>query len=312
MATETPADLYVVTVHYDCADELDRMLTSLPRRTPAGGSIRVHVLDNDSAECAAAAAVCAAHHDLVESFTISGTNLGFGEGVNSLVASLDVAGEAMLWILNPDTVVMPGCLDALEPAWLRGDYDVMSPAIVTGAQPRERIWYCGGSLDERSVAVRHLRDGSLVRDIPDEPFETGFITGAAPLMRLGTFRKAGGFPSGYFLYWEDVALSHRARALGYRFGVIPAARLWHEEGASSGGVGLSGNFYYYATRNRLHFAQTELRMTPRQCLAPRPLVEGLRYIARALREREQPLAKGVAAIRGSRDGLLRRSSGPTQ
>jgi GT2 family glycosyltransferase len=263
----------------------------------------VHVLDNNSAERASAETVCNAHDEVVASFTSSGSNLGFGEGVNSLVGSIEAPDDAILWILNPDTIVLPGCVNALEAAWELGNYDVMSPAIITGPSGEERIWYCGGSIDERSIAVRHLQDGLPVGDIPADPFETTFVTGAAPLMRLSTFRNSGGFPPSYFLYWEDVALCHRSRALGYRFGVIPGARLWHKEGASSGGSGFSRNFYYYAARNRLYFARSELGMTRSRCLAPRPMVEGLRYIVRAMREREEPVAKAVAAIRGSRDGL---------
>jgi GT2 family glycosyltransferase len=136
-------------------------------------------------------------------------------------------------------------------------------------------------------------------------FETDFMTGAAPMMWVSAFRSVGGFPDGYFLYWEDTYFSWKAKKIGLRLGVVPAARLWHAGGASSGGCrprSISSTVYYWAARNRFVYAR-DTGLPRRQLMSGRGGLESMRLIVMALLEREDRLRKTQSAIRGTYDGI---------
>jgi GT2 family glycosyltransferase len=232
---------------------------------------------------------------------VSNENIGFGAGMN-LLANSDVGDESdILWLLNPDTRLRAGCLELLEDELVSGDFAVVSPLIFSGDAGDYWIWYCGGSINTRVLRVRHHLYGCHLAEAPYRSFETEFVTGAAPMLRASTFLAVGGFPRGYFLYWEDTYFSWKARDLGFRLGVVPSAHLWHAAGASSG-FGQSRTFYYWSARNRFTFA-SDIGVPRRQLIFGRGGLESLRTVAKVLIEREGRLRKTSAAVRGILDGL---------
>lgn len=132
------------------------------------------------------------------------------------------------------------------------------------------------------------------------------------MMSVATFRAVGGFPPGYFLYWEDVFFSWKAQFLGYHLGVVPEARIWHSVGAASGSS-QSSTYYYWSTRNRFVFAR-DVGVSRWQLVAGIAGIETLRPFARALlREKQGRFAKAEAAIRGTIAGFReakKKSRGP--
>jgi GT2 family glycosyltransferase len=122
--------------------------------------------------------------------------------------------------------------------------------------------------------------------------------------------RVGGFADDYFLYWEDIDLSHRVLAAGGRLEVSATATAIHAEGGTQGinshasGTPKSTTYYYHNIRNRLLFAAIHLsaadvrrwrRTAPR--VAWEVLLEGGR---RQLIRSPRPI---IAAARGLRDGL---------
>ena len=233
---------------------------------------------------------------------MSRTNLGFGEGVNVLAQSDSIDEADILWILNPDTRLQTGCLQLLEQELGFGIFAVVSPLVYSDQADNAWIWYCGGSINAQGCRAEHHLYGRPLGEAPHRSFETTFVTGAAPMMFASTFYSVGGFPPGYFLYWEDVYFSWKARELGFRLGVVPSAHLWHAVGASSGS-GQTKTFYYWYARNRFTFAK-DLGVPRRKLLFGRGGVESVRPIAKALiLERGGRLAKARAAALGTLKGL---------
>lgn len=294
--------MHVLVVHFNTPGLTTRLVRDFPRETPHGRTIFIHLLDNCSTpqNLGSLRANIAGLQGVT--LQISNENIGFGEGMNVLAAS-DVVDESdILWLLNPDTRLRAGCLENLEDELDYGHFAVVSPLIFSGETADPWIWYCGGSISTRELRVRHQLYGCGLAASPHRSFETEFVTGAAPMMRASTFRAVGGFPRGYFLYWEDVHFSWKARVLGFRLGVVPAARLWHHVGASSGSD-RSRTFYYWYARNRFAFAR-DSGIPRRRLIAGRGGFESLRFAARALLvEREERLSKGSAAIRGTIRGF---------
>nr|WP_275296844.1 glycosyltransferase family 2 protein [Mycolicibacterium sp. CBMA 361] len=294
--------MHVLVVHFNTPDLISTMVKGLPGQTSRGRPVSIHVLDN----CSTLENVRALRNSLGDTPAVtlefSDQNLGFGAGMNLLASRHDIGHADIVWLLNPDTEVEPGCLDHLEDELSSGEFAVVSPLICSGDKADAQIWYCGGSVDSRNLRVQHQLWARPCEEAPTDPFETEFITGAAPMMYASTFHTIGGFPARYFLYWEDTYFSWKAHALGFRLGVVPAACLWHAAGASSG-FGQSQTFYYWSTRNRFAYA-ADIGVPRRRLIAGRGMFETLRPLARALKEREAKLPKFRAALRGTVDGFL--------
>lgn len=65
-------------------------------------------------------------------------------------------------------------------------------------------------------------------EVPTEPVEVAFVSGACLAIPLGTWREHGGFDPDFFMYCEDVDLSFRLRLAGGRLGLEPTARVDHD------------------------------------------------------------------------------------
>jgi GT2 family glycosyltransferase len=304
---------HVLTVHFNTPVLTSRLIQYLPRHSPQGRRIYIHLLDNDSTP--QNLAVLRAKIEGVPNvkLRVSKKNLGFGSGVNLLAKDSSIADSDIIWIVNPDTRPDKRCIDVLENELTSGKFSIISPLIYSGDEKEPRIWYCGGTINVPQLRARHHYHGHRLNEAPSQPFETEFITGTAPMMLASTFRAAGCFPDDYFLYWEDAFLSWRIRQLGLRLAVVPSATLWHSVGASSGG-GQSRTSIYWSTRNRFKFAQ-DIGIPTTDLIVGRGLLETLRPIARALiSEREDRILKFCAAVVGTRDGLRltgSRLAGPT-
>jgi GT2 family glycosyltransferase len=75
------------------------------------------------------------------------------------------------------------------------------------------------------------------------------------------WERLGGFDEDYFLYWEDVDLSHRCDLLGGRLIVRADLTAVHDAGGTqdrASGRAKSATYYYYNCRNRLVFAAKHL------------------------------------------------------
>lgn len=161
-----------------------------------------------------------AGHPAVDRLIEPATNVGYAAAVN--LAAADAGGDALL-LLNPDAVPQPGCLQMLR----------MPPA---GWQAWMGLVLLGdGTHVNTAGGVSHFlgfawagQYGEPADAISAEPYACGFLSGACLAIRTDTWRALGGFADHYFMYHEDVDLSHRLRLAGARFGVLPAARVVHD------------------------------------------------------------------------------------
>jgi GT2 family glycosyltransferase len=229
-------------------------------------------------------------------------NLGFGPALNLVTASRDRFD--FFWFVNPDVIASPRSASRLVETMVAQDVAIASPVVTTG-ESGETVWFAGGhlhralGLSEHVVELAPAEDGLVLAT---------FITGAAMMVRAEAWFALGGFREDLFLYWEDAELSARAIDAGFRLGVVTGVSVWHRVGASGSKSGMSREFHYYMNRNRLIVCG---RYAPRWSL----LVGGgwrvtARMLRAATRERERPLKKTRAGIRGALEGLMYRSTSP--
>lgn len=155
-------------------------------------------------------------HSVIQLFS----NLGFTGGNN--VALRVCQGEFIL-LLNPDTRIAP---DTLKILVMRAMQERGAGIVEAAQQPLEHPkWF-----DQRTQ-------------------ETPWCSGAVSLLRRKALLRTGLFDEKLFMYCEDVDLSWRMWAKGYRCIYEPRAKVWHEQGTKSAKGG--EREYYLGFRNGL-------------------------------------------------------------
>jgi len=199
--------------------------------------ISVVVLDNASGpdevqqlERAVAALDPGQHELRVQAFE---QNLGFAAAMSRGLREAGEQGYAHCLICNNDLRLPPDCVRPLLDV-LRNDARVaaVAPTIVN---PDGTVWAEGGEVGFTSNALRLRRQGKQPTATDKGPEDVDFLTGAFVLLRVDAALAVGAFPDDYFMYWEDVALSHALRRAGHGVVWIPWVRVEHLGGQSSGG-----------------------------------------------------------------------------
>jgi GT2 family glycosyltransferase len=177
-----------------------------------------------------------------------GENLGFAGGCNRGAGLALERGAEALMFLNTDTAFRPDFLSRL--LGRAGDLATacVSPEIYWAGQPR-RPWSAGAWRGRVPGTLRPRQPGDPERAV-DYLYACCLVAGRAVWERVGPF------DPGYFLYYEDMDWSRRARRLGTPLTVEPRARLWHAVGASTGGAS-SALRRYHLTRSSVRFFRGE-------------------------------------------------------
>lgn len=180
-------------------------------------------------------------------------NLGYGGGTNAGVRRAIELGAEVVVPLNPDARIRIGDLLEIVTA-AHGTRDLVSPRIVTSSGA---TWFAGADLylDDGTTAGRAARARHRGR-----PYRE-WATGACFAIDSRLWEELGGFDEDYFLYWEDIDLSHRVLERGGRL-VLADAVVVHDEGGTHDGVtterAKSSTYYYYNIRNRMLYARKHL------------------------------------------------------
>jgi GT2 family glycosyltransferase len=282
-----PGRTAVVVVNYGSHRLLEAYLA--PRELPA--EVQVVVVDNptDAAERAAVTALARQHAWLL---VCPDRNDGFGPGVNAGAARAIADGCDVVVLVNPDAEVGVDVLVALA-AEARARPTAMVAPLVRHADGRPA--FSRGVIDRRSGHVGMLGD-------PQQPL--AWLTGAVLAVHASLWQRLGGFSGDYFMYWEDVDLSHRCLAGGGQLAVRQDLTAVHHVGGTQG-QGKSHLYYRYNCRNRLLFAARNLERgdvlrwllaTPRESWAILLRGGGRRRLLR------DPTSAGAALV-GTLDGV---------
>lgn len=267
----------IVIVAYNSEELLPACLRSL-QENPPGLPWEVVCVDNGSTD--GTAELLARDYPWVQTVAAEG-NLGFAGG--NVLGVRHARGDLLL-LLNPDTVVLPGAVDALVGALLAderrhvagaclvqedgspgtswGDFPTLGWALINTA-PFARI---GLKLRSRS------RMGSTCADLK-EVTEVDWASGAAFLVRRSAWNTAGGMDPDYFLYYEETDLCYRIRRAEGAVVVVPHARIMHLEGAVVGT--LSARQYAWSTRSLIRFLRRNRGWAPALVLRAWVLVVNL-------------------------------------
>jgi GT2 family glycosyltransferase len=176
-----------------------------------------------------------------------GGNLGFGAAYNRAV---DATSAPLIALLNNDTIVQPGWLNALTTA-LEPDHRVAVVGSKLLFMNRPMIVnHAGGRLTIVGAAY-DIGFGQLDGVRFEHAGPIGCASGAALLMRREAFIAAGGFDERYFAYFDDADLCWRFWLGGRSVLFEPRARVLHAYGGSSGAGRRSSLRIQHCQTNRL-------------------------------------------------------------
>jgi N-acetylglucosaminyl-diphospho-decaprenol L-rhamnosyltransferase len=223
----------------------------------------------------------------------TGANLGFAGGNN---AGAREARGGVLVFLNNDTVPAPDWLGRLHGAVAAASGVALATSLLVSMETPPVVDSAGDG---------YLRAGGAYkrghRRAPEAYAESGEVfgaCGAAFLIRREVFEALGGFDDSFFMVYEDVDLSYRARLLGHRCWYVADAVVRHAGSATLGRA--SSAAVFHGQRN---LEWTWLKNTPSWLFwrtLPAHLVysiAGLAYYART--GRLVPALRGkLAALRG--------------
>ncbi len=175
-------------------------------------------------------------------------NVGF-VGACNLGASQ--ARGVYLLLLNNDTEVRPGALDALVDAAESDEEIGLVGAMLV--YPDGRLQESGSIIWADGSGWNYGRDQDAGAPQFQVRRDVDYCSGAAILVRREVFEQVGGFDQRYApAYYEDTDLAFAIRASGHRTIVEPCAVVMHHEGVSHG-TDLTASVKRYQEINRAQF-----------------------------------------------------------
>ena len=177
----------------------------------------------------------------------TGVNLGYAGGNNVGISYALDKGFEYIMVLNNDTILASQCIShLLQDLQLHPDAAAAAPKSFYLEAP-DIIYFAGGRIS-RDGRTHHIGGGSYDAPKYNLACDTEWLTGCAILFRSKSLQELGLFEPKYYVLFEDLDWSLRARRRGYRLRVVPEALLWHKVSTSFGKT-WSPLYWYYYTRN---------------------------------------------------------------
>ena len=241
------ARLGIVIVNYRTADLVIGCMRSLSEETRGLRCPRVLVVDNGSGD-GSAERIGAAIRDegwggwicLLPLLDNGGFSAGNNAGIRILLQSPEPPDHLLL--LNPDTVVRAGALQALL------DFaDEHPKAGIVGSRlegpegtPQNSAFRFHSVVAElerglrSGIASRLLSRWGVVLLQSESACRADWVSGASMLIRREVLESIGPFDEGYFLYYEEVDFCLRAARAGWECWYEPRSHVVHLVGRSTG------------------------------------------------------------------------------
>lgn len=237
------SEIAVILVNYNGTnDTIECVKSIMNSEEPAD----VFVVDNDSSESQRIQL-----HKALEDLCViidAPSNLGFSGGNNLGITKAVELGYKYCLILNNDTIVSKECIGILKRECRANR--IVAPKIYNYYK-KDILWAAGGFISKVTGKGKDIGEGTKDPDPGDTVLKKcSFLSGCCLMIPVSAFEKTGLFEQEYFLYYEDVDFSLKARKNEIDLLYVPSAIIWHKDSGTSGKK--SKITEYYLTRNRLH------------------------------------------------------------
>ena len=247
MSEPTAHGVLVVIVNYRTAALVTNCLRSLAPEVAANPGTRVEVIDNDSGDGsleAIAQAIESCGWSAWARASSSGLNGGFAFGNNVAIQRALESEQVpdIFWLLNPDTEVRPGALEAMVGFMReRPEAGIVGSAI---AEEGEDLWPFAFRFPsllsefesglQLGLVTRLLRRHVVAQRMTEQPTKVDWVSGASVLVRRELFESIGLMDEGFFLYFEETDFCLRAARAGWACWYAPLGLVMHIAGQSTG------------------------------------------------------------------------------
>lgn len=259
----TPCILTVI-LNYRTA-EMTLRAAEAARAAMAGLPGEIVIVDNDSDD-GSEALLRAGTKGWPQTRVIqSGHNGGYGAGNNLGIRAgmADGSRPDFVYLLNSDAFPDPDALRVLR------DYLIIHPdcgfagSHIRGEDGADHVtaFRFHSALSEFESAAntgpisRLLRKHIVPMGVPDTPARVDWCAGASVMFRRSVLDKVGLFDEQFFLYFEETDLCHRIADAGWHGMFLPASRVVHIAGASTGVTEKARKPPYWFDSRLLYFAK---------------------------------------------------------
>lgn len=226
-------DLSVIIVNWNTRDLLAQCLASIAANPPSGG-YEIIVVDNASAD-GSAAVVRERFPDVV--LLANDQNVGFATANN---LAIEHCHGRYLLLLNPDTIVYPGALDAIvdfmerTPAAGAAGSRLLNPdgSLQPSCYPAptlgRELWRLFHFDRLKPIALYQMDSWPI-----DRPRPVDVVMGAALVVRRSVVDEVGAMDDDYFMFSEEVDWCTRIRHAGWQIFWVPVSQIVHYGGQST-------------------------------------------------------------------------------
>jgi GT2 family glycosyltransferase len=160
----------------------------------------------------------------------TGENLGYAGGNNRGIAWALEVGAAQVLVINDDAEVAPGCVAQLSAALALDPQAGAAAPLIVHDSPPNVVWWAGGRWDAWRISGHHVGYGQPVPLLAETNVATATdcLTGCCLMFRADALRREGAFRGDFGSYVEDLELSLRYRAAGWRLLYVAPARAVHK------------------------------------------------------------------------------------
>jgi hypothetical protein len=239
--------ILVVIVNYRTARLTVNCLRSLVSEIQELPNIRVAVVDNDSGDDSIEFIRSAIAHEswgdwvsLMPSERNGGYAFGNNLAIRPALASANPPDYVLL--LNPDTQVYPGAIQALvefmethaEVGITGSSFENAdgTPWPIAFRFPTVLSELDGGL--RLGIVTQLLSQWVVPRTMTNQAEQVDWLPGASMMIRRSVFEAIGLMDEGYFLYFEETDFCLQARRAGWTCWYVPQSRVMHIAGQSTG------------------------------------------------------------------------------
>jgi GT2 family glycosyltransferase len=245
--------VYVIVLSWNRCSTVLECLSNL--RCISYRHFKVVVVDNNSKDNSVSE-IQRLHSDV--HLILNRENEGYAGGANRGIEYALCSGADYVWLLNDDTTVPAGTLNALV-AEAEQDCRIAAVAPLSYYQDiPERVQFAGGFVDLTRGILRCAKSATEANR--PEVSECQVLVGAAWLLRSEALKQVGLLDERLFAYWEDFDLSVRFAEHGFRTHVVPSASIYHGKTLPvAEGLTRPPYYYYLMVRNEFWFWRRHLR-----------------------------------------------------
>jgi N-acetylglucosaminyl-diphospho-decaprenol L-rhamnosyltransferase len=239
--------LLIVIANYRVTHLTIACLRSIAEEIATVPDTHVAICENGTGDDAASRIQKAIDHNgwsLWCSLTTVTPNLGFTGGNNVILRPALQSNDPPQYVLllNADTIVRANAFKALA------DFMDQHPEVgIAGSRledldgtPQRSAFRFHSPLSELEGSLklglmsRLLKQWIVAPPPPKRACETDWVSGASMIVRREVWRDVGVLDEGYYTYFEDIDFCFNARKAGWPIWYVPASRVMHLGGQSTG------------------------------------------------------------------------------